>query len=159
MLMALIIAIMGQAGAAPTPADLRRMQIEFAERGHHIALDFHGTRGDFSKKLTVGLGYEYLIIRPFHSVSFEVLGQKLGKLFKGPQDWFIGAGLGYYPVTPVKIFMMGGSQWFGDDAIAQGRVGVGYNFPFFVIRVMPFTYFQTTANGIFSWSLGVRLQY
>ncbi len=159
MLMALIIWIMGQAGAAPTPADLRRMQIEFAERGHHIALDFGTTRGDPKNALTVGLGYEYLNIRPFHSVSFEVLGQKLGDLFKGPQDWFLGAGLGYYPVIPVKIFMMAGPQWFGDDIVAQGRVGVGYNFPFFVIRVMPFTYFQTTSNNVFSWSLGVRLQY
>ena len=55
--------------------------------------------------------------------------------------------------------MMAGPLRFGDDIVAQGRVGVGYNFPFFVIRVMPFTYFQTTSNNVFSWSLGVRLQY
>ena len=41
----------------------------------------------------------------------------------------------------------------------QGRVGVGYRFMFFMVGVMPYIYVQTTDQGRFSWSIGVRLQY
>lgn len=158
MLMAAMIALMNAAGVAPTPEDLQNYQLQFRERGHHVHLDFGSTRGD-GKQTTIGFGYEYLIDRQFNGVSVEILGQKLGDLFKGDQDWWVGAGIAWWPVRPVKVFLQAGALFDDLGTATQGRVGVGYKFPFFMLAVMPFVYVQTTDDGRFSWSLGVRIQY
>jgi hypothetical protein len=50
-----------------------------------------------AKAITWGVGYEYYIDRKFNGVSVEVLGQKLGGLFKGPQDWWVGTDFAAIP--------------------------------------------------------------
>ena len=160
MLMAAMIALLNAAGAAPTPEDLENYELKFRERGHHIHLDFGSTRPrDSGKQTTLGLGYEYYIDRQFNGVSVEVLGQKLGKLFKGPLDWWVGGGIGWWPVRGFKVFMQAGALFDDLGTAAQGRVGVGYRFSFFMLGVMPFVYVQTTDDGRFSWSIQVRIQY
>lgn len=158
--MALTIWIMGQVGVAPTPEDIREYNIAFQERGHHGFVDFGSTRGDLAKRITIGLGYEYYIDRRFHGVSFEVLGQMLGpKLFKGPRDWWLGGGIAYWPIRPLKIFAAAGPFWTQGERLLRGRLGVGYRFLFFMVGIMPFVYVETTNNGLFTWSIGVRIQY
>ena len=161
MLMALMLAILNSAGVAPTPADLQNYKLKFRERGHHIHMDFGSTRTpqEGGKALTWGLGYEYYIDRQFNAVSFEVLGQKLGKLFKGPQDWWVGGGIGWWPIRDLKIFMQAGALFDDLGTAAQGRVGAGYRFLFFMVGVMPYIYVQTTDDSRFSWGIGVRIQY
>jgi hypothetical protein len=159
--MALMLAILNSAGVAPSPADLQNYKLKFRERGHHIHMDFGSTRTPQSggKALTWGIGYEYYIHRKYNGVSFEVLGQKLGKLFKGPQDWWVGGGIAWWPVAGLKVFTQAGALFDDRGTSAQGRVGVGYRFLFFMVGVMPYVYVQTTDDGRFSWSIGVRLQY
>jgi hypothetical protein len=78
---------------------------------HHVHMDFSGTREEVGQKnITIGLGYEYHIDRQFNGVSVEVLGQKIGRLlFQGPQDWWVGGGMGWWPVRSVKVFMQAGA--------------------------------------------------
>ncbi|MEM7138680.1 MAG: hypothetical protein AAF500_19030 [Myxococcota bacterium] len=169
MLTALIVALMNATGAAPTPQQLQDYELAYQERMHHVHLDFAGTRTEArNKNITIGLGYEYHIDRKFNGVSIEVLGQKLGRLFfKGSQDWFVGGGLGWWPIRQVKVFMQAGA--FFDDAgsTTQGRVGVGYNLRLFMIAIMPYAYVQTTTDPRtdesplrgFTWAIGARIQY
>ena len=161
MVMAGLLALLNAMGVAPTPEDLANYKLKFRERGHHLHMDFASTREPKAggKALTWGFGYEYYVDRKFNAVSFEVLGQKLGKLFKGPQDWWVGGGLGWWPVRGLKIFMHAGALFDDLGTATQARVGVGYRFFFFMLGIMPFLYVQTTDDGRFSWSVGVRIQY
>ena len=161
MLMALMLAILNSAGVAPTPAELQNYKLKFRERGHHIHMDFGTTRTPESggRAFTWGLGYEYLIDRKFNAVSVEVLGQKLGQAFKGPQDWWVGGGIGWWPIRELKVFMQAGALFDDLGRAAQARVGVGYRLSFFMIEAMPYIYVQTTDDGRFSWSIGARIQY
>ena len=97
MLMALVIAIMNSAGVAPSPQDFQNYKLKFRERGHHVHMDFGTTRTPQSggKAFTWGIGYEYYIHRKYNGVSFEILGQKLGKqrpLFRFTADEAIQTG-------------------------------------------------------------------
>ena len=160
MLMALMLALLNAAGVAPTPAELESYKLKFRQRGHHVHMDFGTTRPkDGGKAFTWGLGYEYYVDRKFNGVSVEVLGQKLGKVFKGPQDWWVGGGLGWWPVRDLKIFVQAGALFDDLGRATQARVGVGYRLMFFMIAAMPYVYVQTTDDGRFSWSLGARIQY
>lgn len=160
MLMALFALILQQFGIQATEEDFRRYEQQFRERGHHIAADFHSTRGQGDKLFTPGLAYEYLVDREHHGYSFEVQGQMLGEfLDRNDKDWFVGAGMGYYPIRPVKVFATLGSQWFDGEAAPAARIGVGYRFPFFNIAVMPNVYYQGDAENRHSWAIGARLQY
>ncbi|MGB5523953.1 MAG: hypothetical protein WBM96_15415, partial [Polyangiales bacterium] len=111
MLTALIVTIMNAAGVAPTPAQMQKYELDYRERMHHVHIDFSGTRTAFRQKnITIGIGYEYHIDRQFNGVSFEVLGQKIGRLlFQGPQDWWVGGGIGWWPIRTVKVFMQAGA--------------------------------------------------
>ena len=108
MLMALMLAILNSAGVAPTPSDLQNYKLKFRERGHHIHMDFGSTRTpqEGGKALTWGLGYEYYVHRKYNGVSFEVLGQKLGKLFRGPQDWWVGGGIAWWPWGRLSVLLL-----------------------------------------------------
>lgn len=168
MLAALIVALMNAAGVAPTPAQLQKYELDYNERMHHVHIDFSSTRiGVGKKNTTIGLGYEYRIDRRFNGVSVELLGQKLGALFKGPQDWWVGAGIGWWPIRTVKVFMQAGALFDDIGTATQGRVGVGYALRLFMIKIMPYVYFQTTdgARGSdaplrgFTWAIGARIQY
>lgn len=157
MLMAALLALLNSMGVAPTAEELANYKLKFRERGHHIHMDFGSTRQP--RAVTWGLGYEYYIDRQFNAISIEVLGQKLGDLVKGPQDWWVGGGLGWWPVRGLKIFMQAGALFDDLGRATQARVGVGYRFFFFMLGIMPFIYVQTTDDGRFSWSVGVRIQY
>ncbi len=158
--MAALIALLNTMGVAPTADDLQNYKLNFRERGHHIQMDFGSTRPkEGGKALTWGLGYEYYVDRQYNAVSFEVLGQKLGGLFKGPQDWWVGGGIGWWPIRGLKVFMQAGALFDDLGTAAQARVGVGYRFMFFMVGVMPYIYVQTTDDGRFSWSLAFRIQY
>lgn len=161
MLMAAMLALLNAMGVAPTAEQLQNYELKYRERGHHVHMDFASTRtSDRNKNITIGLGYEYHVDRQFNGVSFEVLGQKLGRLlFKGPQDWWVGGGIAWWPTRPVKVFMQAGALFQDPGPVVQGRVGVGYNLQFFMLAVMPYIYVQTTDTGAFSWSLGARVQY
>lgn len=169
MLTALIVTLMNAAGVAPTPAQLHKYELDYHERMHHVHMDFSSTRiGVGQKNITIGLGYEYHIDRQFNGVSFEVLGQKIGRLlFQGPQNWWAGAGVAWWPIRHVKVFMQAGALFDDVGTVAQGRVGVGYNLRLFMIAVMPYVYFQTTAGSDgpdtplrgFTWAIGARIQY
>jgi len=170
VLTALIVTLLNAAGAAPSPAQLQKYQLDYNERMHHVHMDFSSTRtAPKVKNITIGIGYEYHIDRQFNGVSFEVLGQKLGRLlFKGPQDWWVGGGIGWWPVRKVKVFMQAGALFDDIGTAAQARVGVGYNLRLFMVAVMPYVYFQTTdgaraenASDLrgFTWAIGARIQY
>lgn len=160
MLMAGLLALLNAMGVAPSPEDMANYKLQFRERGHHIQMDFGSTRSEGGgNALTWGLGYEYIVDRQFNGVSFEVLGQKLGDLLKGPQDWWIGGGIGWWPIRQVKVFMQAGALFDDLGTAAQARVGVGYHFLFFMMGIMPYVYVQTTDDGRFSWSIAVRIQY
>jgi hypothetical protein len=170
MLTALIVTLLNASGAGPTPAQMRKYQLEYHERMHHVHMDFSGTRTAFRQKnITIGLGYEYHIDRQFNGVSVEVLGQKIGRLlFQGPQDWWVGAGIGWWPIRTVKVFVQAGPLFDDLGTATQARVGVGYNLRLFMLAVMPYVYFQTTdgarspdATALrgFSWAIGARIQY
>ena len=170
MLTALLVALLNASGAGPTPAQLKQYKLDYRERMHHVHMDFSGTRTAFRQKnITVGLGYEYHVDRQFNGVSVEILGQKIGRLlFQGPQDWWVGAGIGWWPVRQVKVFVQAGALFDDLGTAAQGRVGIGYNLRLFMLAVMPYVYFQTTdgARSLdatplrgFSWAIGARIQY
>jgi hypothetical protein len=161
MLMAGLLTLLNAMGASPTPQKLEAYKLDYRERMHHVHMDFASTRIDGrNKNITIGLGYEYHIDRQFNGVSVEVLGQKIGKLlFQGDQGWWVGGGIGWWPIRHVKVFMQAGALFDGNGTAVQGRVGVGYNLSFFMLAVMPYLYVQTTDDGQFSWSLGARVQY
>jgi hypothetical protein len=170
MLTALIVMIMNASGVAPTPAQMQKYELDYRERMHHVHIDFSSTRTTpGSKNITIGVGYEYHIDRQFNGVSVEVLGQKLGALlFQGPQDWWVGGGIGWWPIRHVKVFMQAGALFDDLGTAAQGRVGVGYNLRMFMIAIMPYVYFQTTDGARapdatptrgFTWAIGARIQY
>jgi|GEM_PF-1722262 len=170
MLTALIVMLMNAAGVAPTPAQLQKYELDYRERMHHVYMDFSGTRSSPGpKNITIGLGYEYHIDRQFNGISVEVLGQKLGRLlFKGPQDWWVGGGIGWWPVRKVKVFAQAGALFDQFGTTTQGRVGVGYNLRLFMIAIMPYVYVQTTAGAAddpdatlrgFTWAFGARIEY
>lgn len=169
MLTALIITLLNAAGVAPTPQELQKFELDYHERMHHVHIDFSSTRtGVGNKNITIGLGYEYHIDRQFNGVSFEVLGQKLGRLlFRGPQYWWVGGGVAWWPIRTVKVFMQAGALFDDLGTATQGRVGVGYNLRMFMIAIMPYAYFQTTDGSRgsdaplrgFTWAIGARIQY
>ena len=169
MLSALIVVLLNASGAGPTPAKLEGYKLGYQERMHHVHMDFSSTRTAFRQKnITVGLGYEYHIDRQFNGVSVEVLGQKIGRLlFQGPQDWWVGGGIGWWPIRTVKVFMQVGALFDDIGTATQGRIGVGYNLRLFMLAVMPYVYFQTTDGSRgsdaplrgFSWAIGARIQY
>jgi hypothetical protein len=170
MLTALIVMLMNAAGVAPTPAQMQKYQLDYRERMHHVHIDFSSTRtGIKQKSITIGLGYEYHIDRQFNGVSLEVLGQKIGKLrFQDTQGWWVGGGIGWWPIRTVKVFMQAGALFDDLGVATQGRVGVGYNLRLFMIAVMPYVYFQTTDGARsadatplrgFTWAIGARIQY
>lgn len=171
MLMAFIMWIMMKMGIQPSAEDFRRMDREFRERSHHLTIDFGGTRigwtrwtdDNWSKQMTVGLGYEYLIDRRFHGVGFEVLTQSIGSVLKKDGDtnaFFVGGGLAYYPVRGVRLFMQGGEQIdvHGDYATV-GRVGAGYRFLFFKVGMQPFFFVQQNSKGQPGWAINFRFEY
>lgn len=165
MLMAGLLTLLNAMGASPTPQKMENYKLHYQERMHHVHMDFSGTRsnsdsGKRIKTTTIGLGYEYHIDRQFNGVSFEVLGQKLGQMFgKGPQDWWVGGGIGWWPIRHVKVFMQAGALFDDLGTSTTGRVGVGYNLSFFMLAVMPYVYVQTTDNAQFTWNIGARIQY
>ena len=103
-------------------------------------------------------------------MSFEILGQLLSSKIIGAshKDYWVGGGIGYYPIRNLKLFLQAGAAFIDDgdlgrdvgpDVQARGRLGMGYRFMFFLVGIMPFGYIETTTSGIFTWSIGVRLQY
>lgn len=160
MLMAGLLTLLNAMGASPTPQKLENYKLQYRERMHHVHMDFGSTRTGSRKDITIGLGYEYHIDRQFNGVSVEVLGQKIGKLlFQGEQGWWVGGGIGWWPIRHVKVFMQAGALFNGMGTAVQGRVGVGYNLSFFMLAVMPYIYVQTTDDAQFSWLIGARVQY
>jgi hypothetical protein len=170
MVIALITWLMAKMGVAPSPEDFIRMNREFRERGHHLLIDFGGTRhgsirwvdDDFYKQITAGLGYEYLVDRPYHGVGLEVLGQHIGRVLRSEDHrmFFIGAGLAYYPIRNLRLFTQGGGQIdMHGHTEAVGRFGLGYRIMFFKVGVQPNIYFQQTSSDSASWQLGARFEY
>jgi len=169
MLSALIVVLLNSSGAGPSPAKLQEYKLGYQERMHHVHMDFSSTRiGVGNKNITIGLGYEYHVDRQFNGVSVEILGQKIGRLlFQGEQFWWVGAGIGWWPIRTVKVFMQVGPLFDDIGTALQGRVGVGYNLRLFMIAVMPYVYFQTTDGSRgsdsairgFTWAIGARIQY
>lgn len=161
MLMGLMIVLLNAMGVAPTPAELQSYKLKYWERNHHVHMDFGTTKtgAPGASGLTIGLGYEYYVDRRFNGVSFEVLGQKIGKAFSRGQDWWVGGGIAWWPVREVKVFAQAGALFDDEGRATQARVGVGYRLNFFMLGVMPYIYVQTTDDGRFSWSLAARIQY
>lgn len=171
MLMAFIMWIMMKMGIQPSAEDFLRMDREFRERSHHLTIDFGGTRigwtrwtdDNWSKQMTVGLGYEYLIDRRFHGVGFEVLTQSQGSVLKQDHDtnsFFVGGGLAYYPVRGVRLFMQAGEQIDVHGNFATvGRVGAGYRFLFFKVGMQPFFFVQQNSKGQPGWAINFRFEY
>mgnify|MGYP001601244949 FL=1 len=159
--MGLVIVVLNAAGVAPTPAKLQEYQLRYRERAHHVHVDFGTTRtkDPGASGLTIGLGYEYYADRRFNGVSVEVLGQRIGELLDGGQDWWVGAGIGWWPIRELKVFTQAGALWDDNGRALQARVGVGYRVPFFMMAVMPYVYVEGTDDGRFSWSLAARIQY
>lgn len=172
MLMALTMWLMGLAGVAPSEADFLRYGREFRERGHHLLVDFGGQRTGgtrwsndpaYIKRASIGLGYAYLVDRPYNGVGLEVLGQSLGSLLNADHDvnaFFIGAGLSYYPVRNVRVFTQAGPEiGLNGDTHGVGRLGLGYRFMFFKMGMQPYAYVQTTTEGQFGWAIQFRFEY
>jgi len=161
MLMGLMIVLLNAAGVAPSSAKLQTYDHKYRSRGHHVHIDFGTTKTKRpgASGLTIGVGYEYYVDRHFNSVSVEVLGQRIGELFSGDEDWWVGAGIAWYPIREVKVFTQAGALFDDVGRATQARVGVGYRVNFFMLAVMPYLYVQGTDDGRFSWSLGARIQY
>ena len=169
MITAFLVWILGKAGIQATPEMFAAYERAFRERGHHVMLDFGGTRFDgsrwtgdhFEKAPTVGLGYEYLVVRKYHGVGLEVLGQVLGPWFKSSRhEYMMGGGLAYYPIAQLRLAMASGVNVVDDGKTdAFGRVGIGFRIPFFALAVQPNVYFQSTSSGVFTWQLGARFEY
>ena len=171
MLIATTMWVLGLFGVAPTDADLQRMLDESYMRGHHITFDFGSFRGDVTRKPGLGLGWEYIADRRFHSVSVEVLGMVIGRPGQVDENYWAAAGIGYFPVRMIKLFAQAGPffQVNSDEVRVFGRVGLGIRFPFFVVQVMPFGTIgaltgATAMDGTptaaeLVGTIGVRLQY
>ncbi|MFT3921843.1 MAG: hypothetical protein QM778_04855 [Myxococcales bacterium] len=171
MVMGFLVWFLGMFGVQPTPEDFVRMQRQFSERRHHVTLDFAGQRfdgtrwtgDDFRKVVSYSVGYNYLVDRKYNGVGFEVLGQSVGPLRhpgRKTHEYFLGAGLAWYPIQHLRIFMQAGPRIKqGGHAEALGRIGVGYQIMFFAVAAQPFVYVQTTASGVTSWALGGRIEY
>lgn len=171
MLMALTVWLLGLAGVHPSADDLARYEREFRERRHHVTAEFGGQRlggtrwsdPDFQKSPLIGLGYEYLVDRPRNGVGFELLGQSIGSVRKnGKSDnsFFVGGGLNYYPIRPVRLFMQAGPEIpLEGDTVGVGRVGLGYRFMFFNVGMEPFAYYALRTDGQPSWALNFRFVY
>ena len=160
MIMALMLVLLNASGVAPTPAELQDYKLKFRERGHHVHMDWGTTRtpDTGASAFTWGVGYEYYIDRQFNGVSVEVLGQKLGDFFKGPQDWWVGGGIAWWPIRTARSSRKQArcsTTWYGDAGARWGGL------PIDVLHgaAMPYIYVQTTDDGRFSWSLGARIQY
>jgi hypothetical protein len=172
MVMAFLTWILMKMGVAPSAEDVLRMARDFRERGHHLTIDFGGQRtgwtrwdedGDWIKQSIVGLGYDYYVDRRYHGVGFEVYGQSLGPILrpdKGPNAFFVGGGLAYYPVRPFRLFMHGGTQLhLNGEVEGVGRLGAGFRFMFFNVGMQPFFYVQQTSSGDHGWAMAFRFEY
>jgi len=169
--MAFSLWLMGLMGVAPSEEDMLRSREEFRNRGHHLTHDFGGQRtgttrwsdSNWLKRASVGLGYEYLVDREHHGVGLEVLAQSLGPIFRPDRDvnaFFVGGGLAYYPVRPLRLFMQAGPEiGVNGDTLGVGRIGLGYRMMFFRLGMQPFAYVQTSTTGQFSWSIQFRFEY
>lgn len=171
MLMALTLWLLGLAGVRPTDEDLARYEREFRERGHHVSLDFGGQRfggtrwsdSEFEKHVLMGVGYEYYVDRPYNAVGLQFLGQSIGSLLEnGRSDnaFFVGGGLNYYPIRPVRLFMQAGPEIpLEGKTVGVGRVGVGYRFMFFKLGMEPYAFAELRSDGQPAWALSFRFQY
>ena len=171
MLMAFVMWFLGLVGVQPDAEDFARYERDFNERGHHMTLDFGGQRvggtrwtdDDFEKHPVVGIGYEYVVSRPYNGVGFEVLTQSLGKLFDGSGDdnyFFVGGGLAWYPIWHLRLFTQGGTYIDLDgNTEGVGRAGLGYRFMFFMVGMQPYIYAETTTNGQFGWAINFRFEF
>jgi hypothetical protein len=172
MIMALITLLLMKLGIAPSVDDFARMDREFRERGHHVTLDFGGSRvggwtrwtdDDWRKDALIGLGYEYYIDRRYHGVGFEVFGQSLGKVFRPDREinsFVVGGGLNYYPVRGLRLFTQAGAQiGLNGDVQTIGRAGLGFRFMFFNVGMQPFFYMQQTSKGNEGYTLAFRFEY
>ena len=169
--MAFITWMMMKMGVAPNAEDFARMDREFRERGHHMVLDFGGTRvgwtrwsdDDWRKQPTMGLGYEYYLDRRFNAVGFEALAQAQGQWFRntdGRNSFFVGGGLNYYPVRGLRILTQAGTQIdTKGDVEVVGRVGLGFRFMFFKVGMQPYFYVQQSGSGQPGWAMAFRFQY
>lgn len=160
MIMAAVIWFLGLLGVAPSEQAMEAMVDDYRLRGHHLTFTFNGFRGDQERKPGwMGLGYEYYADRRYHAVSFEVFGLVLGRPFQEDEHYWVAGGIGYYPVRAIKIFVQAGPlfQVNNTDVLLHGRVGLGYDFEFFVTSVMPFVTIGATNTGEFIWSIGARI--
>jgi hypothetical protein len=169
--MAFITWMLMKMGVAPSAEDVLRMAREFRERGHHVTLDFGGQRDgwtrwsdeEWAKLSMVGLGYDYYVDRRYHGVGFEALVQSLGPILrpdKGPNSFFVGGGLAYYPVRPFRLFMQSGAEMHlngNTDLVA--RFGAGFRFMFFKVGMQPFFYVQQSTTGRPGWAMAFRFEY
>lgn len=163
MLLALSLWLLGQFGVAPEPEALQRYELAFQERQHHLSVDVANLWMEDRTLLAFGLGYEFLVDRAYHGVSFELLGQRLGTL-GGESDWWVGGGLGYYPIRHLKLFAQAGALILdesdpGPRIQASGRLGGGYRLTFFTVVAMPYLFVESSTGGLFTWGLGGRVQY
>jgi hypothetical protein len=171
MVMAFITWILMKLGMAPSPEDFLIMARDFRERGHHLTLDFGGQRvgwtrwsdDNWAKLSMVGLGYDYYVDRRYHGVGFELLVQSLGPVLrpdKGPNSFFLGGGLAYYPVRPLRVFMQAGPELhLNGEAELVGRLGMGFRFMFFKLGMQPFFYVQHNSAGQHGWAMAFRFEY
>jgi len=111
----------------------------------------------------VGLGYDYYVDRRYHGVGFELLVQSLGPVLRpdnGPNSFFLGGGLAYYPVRPLRLFIQTGTELhLNGNAEVVGRVGMGFRFMFFQLGMQPFFYVQQTSAGQPGWAMAFRFEY
>lgn len=160
--MAGLLWLLGLVGVAPSDEQLDAYDREFRQRRHHVGIDFATTHDDDSSVggLTLGLSYEYLIDRPFHATSFEILGQTIGEPIRSKDiDFWLGGGVAYYPIRNLKFFAQAGALFDEERTYLRGRVGLGYRLMFFMVAAMPYVYVENTDSGDFTWSLGARIQY
>jgi hypothetical protein len=171
MLMALTAWLLGLAGVHPSADDLARYERQFRERGHHLTVNFGGHRlggtrwsdPDFVKLPVMGLGYEYLVDRPYNGVGFELLGESIGYPLrdgKADNSFFVGGGLNYYPVRHLRLFMQAGPEIpLEGKTVGVGRMGVGYRFMFFNLGMQPYGYYEMRTDGQPAWGLNFRFEY
>jgi hypothetical protein len=170
--MAFVTWLLMKMGMAPSLEDFQRMDREFRERGHHLTVDFGKqhvgwTRwsGDpnFQSLALVGLGYEYLVDRKYHGVGFEFQTESHGPVLRpstGPNSFYLGSGLAYYPIRNVRLFMQGGSEIdMHGDSMAVGRFGAGFRFMFFKLGMQPYFYLQQTTTNQHGWAINFRFEY
>jgi hypothetical protein len=163
MIMALVMKLLLVFGVEPTQEDFDRMNQNFRDRRHHVAIDFAKTNGSLSDSNDYSsflLNYEYVPDQKYNGISLGFGGTLLIKPPKDdPPDMWVGGGLGYYPIRSIKLYTHIGALWVDGDPEAAARVGIGYKFPFYAIHVMPFFHVQQTSKGTSSLSIGGQLQY